>query len=150
MSSLNAPWLRLHTPQPVMCLREDAAARQPRRLFTRSAGPGTPNSLARHPRHLSTCSAGPGTPDSLARHSWCLSTCSAGPGTPNFLAGHPQHLPTCSAGPGTPDTSPHALLDWAPPTPLHMLYWTRGKAKACLPCSVHVFHLTQTGFNNRS
>ena len=84
MSSLNAPWPRLHTPQPVMCLREDAAAGHPRRLSTRSAGPGTPNSLAGHPRRLSTR----------------------------------------SAGPGTPDTSPHALPDRAPPTPLHTLCWT--------------------------
>ena len=71
---------RLCTPQPVMCLREAAAAR--------------------HPRHLSPCSAGPGTPDSLAGHPQCLSTRSAGPGTPDSLAGHPQYLSTRSAGPG--------------------------------------------------
>ena len=91
---------RLCTPQPVMCLREAAAARHPRHLSPCSAGPGTPDSLAGHPQCLSTRSAGPGTPDSLAGHPQCLSTRSAGPGTPDSLAGHPQYLSTRSAGPG--------------------------------------------------
>ena len=51
---------RLCTPQPVMCLREAAAARHPRHLSPCSAGPGTPDSLAGHPQYLSTRSAGPG------------------------------------------------------------------------------------------
>lgn len=58
---------RLCTPQPVMCLREAAAA-------------STPDSLAGHPRRLSPSSAGPGTPDSLSRYPRHLSTRSAGPG----------------------------------------------------------------------
>ena len=148
MSSLNAPWLRLHTPQPVMCLREDAAAGQPRRLSTRSAGPGTLNASPHALLDPAPPTPWPGTPDT-SPHALLDR---APPTPPHTLCwtGRPPRLFTHSAGPGTPDASPHALLDWAPPIPLHMLYWTRGKAKACLPCSVHVFHLTQTGFNNRS